>query len=130
MRRRLRRERSALEVAQSCGEGRRSSDSSERYLTFYTVEQVKGDRVRLSTGGRECYARSLGPRPIDQAIAYFTDRINRIRHDVFSYLMRSMVEADQRQPDKARADLNEAIKVDPKDAAARVAQREFLPFDR
>ncbi len=97
----------------------------KRYLTFYTVERVEGDRVRLSTGGRECYAQASDLIPIDQAIAYFTDRINRNRRDVFSYLMRSMVEADQRQPDKARADLNEAIKVDPKDAAARVARGSF-----
>jgi hypothetical protein len=59
-------------------------------------------------------ARASDVVRLDRAFAYFTDRINRDRSDVFSYLMRAMVDESNADWQGALADCEAAIRLDAK----------------
>src|SRR5260370_1324449 len=54
-------------------------------LAFYKVEKVDGDNVWLLCDGTTGQASTSDFVPADQAIAYFTERINADRAATFSY---------------------------------------------
>ena len=89
--------------------------------------------MRLITLGREDsltgWASADQVMPIDQAVAFFSDRIKANPKDAFAHLMRATATAKLMDDDppgkpnkdmarKAAADFTETIRLDPKDATA------------
>ena len=83
-------------------------------LDIYRVERAEGDRLRLHTARGEVDARASEVVRLDQAEAYFTERIKAEPGAIYGYLMRCCVRAFQHDIAHARVDCEQAIRLEPK----------------
>ncbi len=88
--------------------------SGERFL-IYRVERVEGDRLWLKAEGEGIrgWAAIGQVIPIDQAIAFFNDRISAHPDDAFPHFMRAGLWMDQNELDRAVEDCTEIIQLEP-----------------
>jgi tetratricopeptide (TPR) repeat protein len=118
-------------------------------IHIYRVERVDGGRLQLKAEGQgpsgSATADTLPPAipppptppikegpsvwaaadqviPIDQAVAFFTERIRANPKDAFSYIMRATALNDDLEIDRALDDYGQAIRFDPKSASAYVGR--------
>lgn len=92
-----------------------------RFDFVFTVERTDGDRVEIHENGDRRIRGWVAARdvvPLDQAESFFSARIQADGRGAFPYLMRAVVRYHLKQTDAALADLNEAIRIDPRCTAA------------
>ena len=86
----------------------------------YKVEQVNGDWLWLKANNVNGWVRSSEIIPLDQAIDFYTEEILRQSREARACHRRGLVWAAKANADAALADLSEAIRLDPKNAASFV----------
>ncbi len=77
----------------------------DKMLADYTVVEVKGLSLRIKTSQGDAWIAADQVVPFEKAFEFFSDAIKANPQDAFIFL-----------PDKALTDLNEAIRLDPKNA--------------
>jgi tetratricopeptide (TPR) repeat protein len=82
-------------------------------LDVYRVEQVDGERLRLTGPQFDGWAAQSQVIPVEQAIAYFTQNIRSKPTDVFSYAMRANLWLEKNRFDRALWDCDEIIRIRP-----------------
>jgi tetratricopeptide (TPR) repeat protein len=87
---------------------------------IYRVERADGPRVLLTvpSEGLRGWAWSRSVIPLSQADSYFSYVIQIKPRDPFAFLMRGIVRYQNDDRDRALADLDEALRLDPKYVAA------------
>jgi tetratricopeptide (TPR) repeat protein len=95
-------------------------------LHFFRVERMDRVAQRLwlkaegkGTGGWAPISQLV---PVDQAIEFFTARIQARPTDTYSYGMRAALWRDRNELDRALSDLNELIRLSPKSAAGYISR--------
>jgi tetratricopeptide (TPR) repeat protein len=93
----------------------------------YVVEQNVGNRLLLSdlNEGVRGWVLPSGMVPLNQAEAYFSGQIKGNPRSAFAYLMRGVARFETDDLDHATADLDEAIKLDPKYVPAMIARAQL-----
>jgi len=92
---------------------------------IYHVTQANGKSLLLSTTGVAGWAQIDQVVPVEQAASYFTARIQASPSDSFNYTMRAIVALHQNADlDRSLADLNEAIRLAPRDVDTRLTRAE------
>jgi Tfp pilus assembly protein PilF len=109
-------------------EGEKISPSSLGVI--YRREKVEGDRLLLSARSRgvEGWVPADAVVPITEAEAFFSQEIVRHPGDSFSRLMRGVVRFENGDTERAFADVNEALRIDPKNIDALVTRGGFWHF--
>jgi uncharacterized protein (TIGR03067 family) len=83
------------------------------------VDNVQGEFVWVRTAGHEGWMAKADLVPIDDAIAYFTTRIQQNANDGFAYNQRAIAWNARKDLDNALADYAEAIRISPQRSALR-----------
>jgi hypothetical protein len=100
----------------------------------YRVERMDGPSVWLKAEGVGVSGWGLATEfiPVEQAIAYFTEQVRAHPRDLFPLIMRTCVWLDQKEFDRALADSNLAVSLEPNKAGGysyrgivRFEKREF-----
>ena len=91
------------------------------------LEQAQGDQllVTIRSQGLRGWAPAGSLIPLNHADLYFSRQIEVNRSDAFAFLMRGVVRYENDDLDQAFADVNEALRLDPKYVAALV-ERAYL----
>jgi tetratricopeptide (TPR) repeat protein len=91
------------------------------------LEQSQGDQllVTIRSQGLRGWAPAGSLVPLNHADLYFSRQIEVNRSDAFAFLMRGVVRYENDDLDRAFADVNEALRLDPKYVAALV-ERAYL----
>jgi tetratricopeptide (TPR) repeat protein len=90
---------------------------------IYHVTETNGQSLLLSTAGVAGWAQIDQVIPVEQAASYFTARIKANPGESFNYTMRAIVSLYQNADlDRSLADLNEAIRLAPRDADTRLTR--------
>lgn len=82
----------------------------------YTVVAEEGDRIRVNYPGQEGWAPKADWVRLPEALEYFTKRIESDPQDAFAWSRRGVANRYAGKPDLALKDLNEAVRLAPKDA--------------
>ena len=84
-------------------------------IEIYVVEQVHDSWVWLDSkrAGLKGWAKADSVVPLDEAVAYFTRKIQANRDDPIPYVIRAKVWEAKKELDIALGDLNEALRLDP-----------------
>jgi RNA polymerase sigma factor (sigma-70 family) len=95
-----------------------------RHLTIYRVEEAKGPWLSLvaESDGLRAWVLVSQVVPLDQAIDYFTGVIKNNPKQGVAYRWRGSLWLHQQAYERAMADLDEAIRLDPLDSRAFVAR--------
>ena len=95
-------------------DGQAVPGSGERFL-IYRVERVEGGRLWLKAEGERIRgSAAIGQIiPVDQAMAYFNDRIRAHPDETFPHFMRAGLWLDQNELDRAVDDCTEIIRLEP-----------------
>jgi tetratricopeptide (TPR) repeat protein len=87
-------------------------------VTIYRVDQIKGRWLKLyAVGSRGGWTLAEHVVPVEQATEFFTNYIGARARDSHGYRMRAEVRSDRKELDLALQDFNEAIALDPTNAA-------------
>ena len=90
----------------------------KKLLSHYVLD-VNGLSLTIMTSQGDAWVPADQVVPLDKAVAFFSDTIKANPRISFPYFMRAKVLLDvSNDPDKALADLNESIRLDPKNAAS------------
>jgi tetratricopeptide (TPR) repeat protein len=91
------------------------------------VDRAQGDQVLVTirSQGLRGWAPASALIPLNHAETFFSQQIQANRRDPFAFLMRGMVRYENDELDHAFADVEEAIRLDPKYVAALV-ERAYL----
>jgi tetratricopeptide (TPR) repeat protein len=91
------------------------------------LERAQGDQalVTIRSQGLRGWVSAGSLVPINHADAYFSQQIEAKPRDAFAFLMRGMVRYENDDLDRAFADVNEALRLDPKYVAALI-ERAYL----
>ena len=91
------------------------------------LERAQGDQllVTIRSQGLRGWAPANSLIPINHAETFFSQQIQANPHDPFAFLMRGMVRYENDDVDRGFADVEEAIRLDPKYVAALV-ERAYL----
>src|SRR5262249_54203449 len=81
---------------------------------YYTVEKEKGDYIKVRHRGVAGWFDKADAVLLENAIPYFTRRIRQNEKDAYAYAHRGSAWREKGEYDKALADYNEAIRLDPK----------------
>ncbi len=113
----------------------RPVEKSRGKLRIYTVQSVKGDRLQLYFPGMEGWAKADDVVDVEHAIEHFTNVLKANPKDASAYAMRGMVWCGSSKVyDKALADFNKAIQLDPERCelilARGYALSDLKSFDR
>jgi tetratricopeptide (TPR) repeat protein len=102
-----------------------TSPSGVGYICL--LEQAQGDQllVTIRSQGLRGRAPAGSLIPLNHADLYFSRQIEVNRSDAFAFLMRGVVRYENDDLDQAFADVNEALRLDPKYVAALV-ERAYL----
>ena len=94
---------------------------------IYHIERTERNLILLSLRSQGLYgwARRDSVIPYSQAEGYFTNELETAPPTSFGHLMRAIVCRDNDRFDNAFLDLNEALRLDPRNAAALI-ERSFL----
>ena len=86
------------------------------------LERAQGDQllVTIRSQGLRGWAPASALVPLNHADAYFSQQIEANPRDPFAFLMRGVVRYENDDLDRAFADVNEALRLDPKYVAALV----------
>jgi tetratricopeptide (TPR) repeat protein len=109
-------------------------DSKKISSTFvgviYRREKVDGDRLLLSARSRglEGWVSAGAVVPISEAEAFFSQEIVRHPEEPFSLLMRGIVRFECGDTERAFADVNEALRINPKNIDALATRGGFWHF--
>jgi tetratricopeptide (TPR) repeat protein len=102
--------------------GNRVSPNLEGFI--YDGERIEGDQLLLSARNKSC--RGWAPLgsvvPFTEADEFFSQQIVRKPGDSFAYRMRGLVRFALDDRDRALADLNESLRLEPTDIAALTAR--------
>jgi tetratricopeptide (TPR) repeat protein len=90
-------------------------DDVALYRLVYEVKEVKGEWILVSQGRISGWLSRSDLIAIDNAEAYFTDRIGKDEKDDFAFGARGCVSYDKDNWDAAVADLGKAIHLNPKE---------------
>jgi tetratricopeptide (TPR) repeat protein len=92
---------------------------------IYHVTQAHGNSLLLAAAGVAGWARIDQVVPVEQAAQYFTARIRSNPGESFNYTMRALVSFHQNADlDRSLADLNEAIRLAPRDVDTHLTRAE------
>ena len=86
----------------------------EREFRVYQVEQVDGDRLRLAAGGISGWVDADDVVPFDQSIDFYTREIRANPRAAHAFVRRGLIWEVKGERDRALADYDEAIRLDPK----------------
>ncbi|MGO9468581.1 MAG: tetratricopeptide repeat protein [Isosphaeraceae bacterium] len=102
--------------------GRRMSPSMPGFI--YHGERIEGDRLLLENRHRSIrgWAPVSAVIPVTEADEFFSRAILQHPTDSFAYLMRGLARFEKTDCDHALADLNEALRLDPKNVAALITR--------
>ena len=91
------------------------------------LEQAQGDQllVTIRSQGLRGWAPARSLVPLNHADLHFSRQIEANRSDAFAFLMRGVVRYENDDLDRAFADVNEVLRLDPKHVAALV-ERAYL----
>jgi tetratricopeptide (TPR) repeat protein len=90
---------------------------------IYQVTQANGKSLLLSTNGAAGWAQIDQVVTVEKAAPYFAGRIQANPSDSFNYTMRAIVALHQNADlDRSLADLNEAIRLSPRDVDTRLTR--------
>jgi len=94
---------------------------------IYHGERIEGDRLLLVNRHRGVrgWVAVSAVVPVTEAEAYFSQEILRHPTDSFAFLMRGLARFEKADCEHALADLNEALRIDPRNVAALIT-RAFL----
>jgi tetratricopeptide (TPR) repeat protein len=81
-----------------------------------TVQKEDGHWIKVRSGGVEGWVDKADVVPLEDAAAFFTERIRADPNDAQSYQMRAIVWEEKREYDLALKDYNEGIRLAPGDA--------------
>jgi tetratricopeptide (TPR) repeat protein len=92
---------------------------------IYHVTKTNGNSLLLATTGVAGWAQVDQVVPVEQAASYFTTRIQANPRESFNYTMRALVSLHQNTDvERSLADLNEAIRLAPRDVDTRLTRAE------
>ncbi len=92
---------------------------------IYHVTQANGKSLLVTTAGVAGWTQTDQVVPVEQAALYFTARIKANPTESFNYTMRAIVFLYQNADlDRSLADLNEAIRLAPRDVETRLTRAE------
>src|SRR5262245_60948064 len=98
-------------------DGDRVVDDGSSYLV-YTVAREDGPRLLLEAGGVRGWVDSAYVMPLDEAVDFYSQGIRANPWSAVAYVWRGLVWQETGELDKALADFDEAIRLEPKYSAA------------
>jgi tetratricopeptide (TPR) repeat protein len=88
-------------------------------VAVYRVQEAQGDLLSLATAGHSGWARRGQVVLLERAVPFFTSQIEASPGEPFNYTMRALVlHAQGVSIDRVLSDLNEALRLDPRDPLA------------
>jgi tetratricopeptide (TPR) repeat protein len=81
---------------------------------MFQVQKEDKDRLRIASRRQQGWIGKGDAVRFDQAVAHFTEMVDRNPKDAHAFTARGVVLASRNDSDKALADLNKAIQLDPK----------------
>jgi tetratricopeptide (TPR) repeat protein len=99
--------------------------------TIYTIERAEQGRLLIKEYGKHAYRGWVASRDVvslNQAESFFSAAIQADNRKAFPYLMRGTVRIHLKQTDRALADLDAALRLDPRCTAALDARADIHAF--
>jgi tetratricopeptide (TPR) repeat protein len=97
----------------AAGEGGQVKTLGPLNEAYVKVDREDRDYVQVRSLGRQGWVRRDEVVPMDTALPYFTRRIEQNPNDVFAYNQRAILWKDRKEYDKALADYDQAIRLEP-----------------
>jgi tetratricopeptide (TPR) repeat protein len=91
---------------------------TDRIFRVYTLQERKGEALRLEYRGESGWIDASEVLLLDNAVDFYNEEIRVNATNVAAYYQRGMLWNNQGESDKAIADFSEVIRPDPKHAAA------------